>query len=83
LLDDPLSAVDYHVGRTLFEECIVKELQGKKKCVLLVTNALQFLPAVSRILVMKEGRIVEHGVFTELMEREGHFTSLMRSFYGT
>jgi len=37
LLDDPLSAVDAHVGSHLFNECIVK-LDG---AVVLVTNALQ------------------------------------------
>jgi ABC-type taurine transport system ATPase subunit len=39
LLDDPLSAVDSHVGRALFEECIRGVLRAKT--VLLVTNALQ------------------------------------------
>ena len=39
LLDDPLSAVDSHVGRALFEQCIRGPLRFKT--VLLVTNALQ------------------------------------------
>ncbi|XP_057566818.1 ATP-binding cassette sub-family C member 12-like [Hippopotamus amphibius kiboko] len=39
LLDDPLSAVDAHVGKHVFEECIKKALRGKT--IVLVTHQLQ------------------------------------------
>ncbi|GCB76940.1 hypothetical protein scyTo_0017522, partial [Scyliorhinus torazame] len=39
LLDDPLSAVDAHVGKHIFEQCVKKILRGKT--VILVTHQLQ------------------------------------------
>ena len=39
LLDDPLSAVDSHVGKHIFESCIKGELSGKT--IVLVTHQLQ------------------------------------------
>lgn len=59
LLDDPLSAVDAHVGKHMFEECIVKYLKGKTR--ILVTHQLQYLQAVDRIIVLKDGAIEAEG----------------------
>lgn len=56
LLDDPLSAVDTHVGKQLFEECIMGYLKGKTR--ILVTHQLQFLKGADHIIVLNEvGRI--------------------------
>lgn len=52
LLDDPLSAVDSHVSRHLFEDCIMKHLKHKVR--ILVTHQLQYLSSASEILVLKE-----------------------------
>lgn len=48
LLDDPLSAVDAHVGKHIFEECIKKELKGKS--VILVTHQLQVIHSKINLL---------------------------------
>jgi len=45
LLDDPLSAVDTHVGKALFEQCITGFLRNKT--VVLVTHQLQYLKDVN------------------------------------
>lgn len=50
LLDDPLSAVDTHVGKHLFEECIVKYLKDKTR--ILVTHQLQYLKQADLIVIM-------------------------------
>jgi ATP-binding cassette subfamily C (CFTR/MRP) protein 1 len=79
LIDDALSAVDAHVAKHLFQQCIVEELmQGKtlagesgetgKRSVILATNALQHLshPRVDKVVVLREGRIAEQGSYAEL-----------------
>jgi ABC-type Mn2+/Zn2+ transport system ATPase subunit len=50
LLDDPLSAVDIHVGRHLFDDCICDFLQGKTR--VLVTHQLQYLQKVDSIVIL-------------------------------
>lgn len=55
--------MDAHVGQHLFEECILS-LVARNKCVVLVTNALQFLKSSSHIVVLKDGRIAEEGALT-------------------
>jgi ABC-type multidrug transport system fused ATPase/permease subunit len=56
LLDDVLSAVDQHVGKQLFNECICGAMKGKTR--LLVTNQLQYLPMCDRVIVLKKGQVV-------------------------
>ena len=43
IFDDPLSAVDAHVGKALFADAIVGALRNQGKTVILVTPALHFL----------------------------------------
>ena len=79
LLDDPLSAIDPVVGKFIFEECIVK--LASKAAVILVTNAIQYLsnPAVSRIVVLQEGRMIESGTYNELSTNAASlFSSFIR-----
>jgi len=52
LMDDPLSAVDKHVGRHLFNEAINGFLKDKTR--ILVTHQLQYLKGVDKILVLRE-----------------------------
>ncbi|KAJ3320400.1 hypothetical protein HDV06_005323 [Boothiomyces sp. JEL0866] len=80
LLDDPLSAVDAHVGRYLFEECLQNAL--KKKTRILVTHQLHFLPQVDYILVMNDGQVAEQGTFEDLMNSKGAFSTLMSEYGG-
>ncbi|KAF9413974.1 hypothetical protein BGZ94_000549 [Podila epigama] len=80
LLDDPLSAVDAHVGKYLFKNCIMGALRGKTR--VLVTHQLHVLPQVDYVICMKDGEIVESGTFQELMNNEGEFSNLMKAHGG-
>ncbi len=86
LIDDALSAVDAHVAKHIFDECITKDLlEGDGECfgkrsVILATNALQYLshPRVDKIVVMKEGRVVEQGSYKELSDdKESEFSRFL------
>lgn len=54
LLDDPLSAVDAHVGRHLYKECISTYLRSKT--VILVTHQLHYLHDADMIIILKNVR---------------------------
>ncbi|XP_059486251.1 probable multidrug resistance-associated protein lethal(2)03659 [Neocloeon triangulifer] len=75
LLDDPLSAVDAHVGRHLFDDCIKGYL--KKKAVLLVTHQLQYLHEASHIIILKNGNVEAQGTYQHLQESGLDFAELL------
>ncbi|XP_015109425.1 probable multidrug resistance-associated protein lethal(2)03659 isoform X2 [Diachasma alloeum] len=77
LFDDPLSAVDAHVGKHMFEECIEKYLRGKTR--ILVTHQIQFLRNVEKIYVMRDGGIEAEGTYDELAVRGVDFGRLLES----
>lgn len=76
LLDDPLSAVDTHVGRYMFKECIQEYL--KEKCVILVTHQLQYLKDVKKIYLMDSGKIDFSGTYEEIAKSEKEFAQLFK-----
>lgn len=71
LFDDPMASLDQYVSKSLFEECIYKYLKGKTR--VLVTNNQQYLSHVDRIFVMKSGKIIQIGTFSDLITSPGYF----------
>src|SRR5690606_9446811 len=74
--DDPLSAVDAHVGLHLFEKCINGHLKSKTR--ILVTHQLQYLPYANQIIVLERGKIVECGTYKELLNKGGVLATLIK-----
>ncbi|XP_061486083.1 ATP-binding cassette sub-family C member 4 isoform X2 [Rhineura floridana] len=76
LLDDPLSAVDAEVSRHLFEKCICQALH--KKVSILVTHQLQYLRAANQIIILKEGKEVGKGTYSDFLRSGIDFASLLK-----
>lgn len=79
VMDDPLSALDAHVSRKVFEECILSHLLGSGVAVLLVTNQLQYAHRADKLVLLQAGKIVEAGGYAQLLAQDGPFAALMRS----
>ncbi|XP_049854957.1 ATP-binding cassette sub-family C member 4-like [Schistocerca gregaria] len=77
LLDDPLSAVDTHVGKQLFEECISSYLCTKTR--VLVTHQLQYLKEADIIVILNNGKIEAQGTFSELVNNKTAFSDMLAS----
>uniref|UniRef100_A0A8C9YIB6 ABC-type glutathione-S-conjugate transporter n=1 Tax=Sander lucioperca TaxID=283035 RepID=A0A8C9YIB6_SANLU len=82
LLDDPLSAVDAHVGQHIFDRVIGPRGLLKDKTRVLVTHGLSFLSKADLVLVMDGGQISEIGSYMELMDRKGVFAKFIHTFSG-
>uniref|UniRef100_A0A8C4Y8S2 ATP-binding cassette sub-family C member 5 n=1 Tax=Gopherus evgoodei TaxID=1825980 RepID=A0A8C4Y8S2_9SAUR len=79
LLDDPLSAVDAHVGKYIFEKCIKEALKGKT--VVLVTHQLQYLEFCDEVILLEDGEIYERGTHKDLMKEKGRYAQLIQNLY--
>lgn len=77
VFDDPLSALDAHVARQVFDRCIKGELREKTR--VLVTNQLHFLSQVDRIILVHEGMVKEEGTFDDLSNNGVLFQKLMEN----
>uniref|UniRef100_A0A6E8VYX2 Multidrug resistance-associated protein 1 n=1 Tax=Anopheles coluzzii TaxID=1518534 RepID=A0A6E8VYX2_ANOCL len=76
-LDDPLSAVDSHVGKHIFEQVIGPSGLLAKKTRVLVTHGITYLPNTDKIFVLREGEISESGTYQELMDKKGAFAEFL------
>ncbi|KAJ4350561.1 ATP-binding cassette glutathione S-conjugate transporter ycf1 [Ascochyta clinopodiicola] len=79
LLDDCLSAVDQHVGRHLINNVLGPNglLAGKTR--ILATNSIPVLVEADMILLLREGKILERGSYTQLMAMKGEIASLIKT----
>lgn len=80
VLDDPLSAVDSHVGKFIFDKVIGPNGYLKNKTRILITHKIPLLTDVDRIIVLKDGQISEQGSYDELIEAKGEFSEILNTY---
>lgn len=69
LLDEPSNALDLAAQRDLRE--MLRRLAGKGTAILLITHHIaDILPEMDRIVMMREGRVVEDGTKSKLLTSE-------------
>ncbi|KAH8809406.1 ABC multidrug transporter-like protein [Xylogone sp. PMI_703] len=77
LMDDPLSAVDAHVGRHIFDNAIMGLLRDKAR--ILATHQLWVLNRCDRIIWLEDGKIQAIDTFDNLMRDHAGFQLLMET----
>lgn len=79
LFDDPLSAVDAHVGKHLFDEVIGprSRLANEKSTRLLVTHQVHFLTEADWIVIIEDGKISRQGTYNDLANSDLDFAKLL------
>ncbi|CAH8563643.1 unnamed protein product [Schistosoma turkestanicum] len=82
LLDDPLSAVDAHVGKHLFDKVLGPNGLLKDKTRIMTTNSYHWLSSADWIIVLNSnGQIIQSGTYNEVVHSEsGHFADYLESF---
>lgn len=79
-LDDPLSAVDQHVGRHLIDNVLGPTGLLKSKTRVLATNQISVLTQANSIAMIRGGKIVETGSYDEVMSTKKDLYSLIVEF---
>ncbi|CAH1794382.1 unnamed protein product [Owenia fusiformis] len=80
LFDDPLSAVDAHVGKHIFEQVVGPTGILHDKTRILVTHSISFLKDVDKIVVLKDGHISEMDTYDNLLKQYGAFADFIKTY---
>ncbi|KAJ2879676.1 hypothetical protein IWW38_006079, partial [Coemansia aciculifera] len=80
ILDDPLAAVDAHVGKHIFAHVLGPQGMLKTRARILVTNAVQYLSNVDSIVMLRDGQVAESGSFSRAMDSRGEIFEFVHKF---
>ncbi|TAL86267.1 MAG: ABC transporter ATP-binding protein [Rhodanobacter sp.] len=73
VLDEPTAAMDAQAEATIYEH--FRELAGQRIAIL-ISHRFSTVRMADQIIVIQDGRIIEHGDHTQLMAQEGHYAHL-------
>ncbi|XP_040290619.1 canalicular multispecific organic anion transporter 1-like [Bufo bufo] len=80
ILDDPLSAIDAHVGKHIFEKVVGPNGLLNNKTRILVTHGVNFLKHTDEIVVLVNGGVTETGSYKTLLANNGAFAEFLRKY---
>ena len=69
LLDDPLSAVDSHVGKTIWNDAVLGYLKQRGTTVLIASHQTQYFNDCDRVMQIIDGKIEHFDTVPNLMEQ--------------
>lgn len=78
LADEPTSSVDAENERAIYENMIAA---CREKCLVSSVHKLNLLDLFDYIYVFADGRVVEHGTFAELKEKDGNLSKVYKANY--
>jgi ATP-binding cassette subfamily B protein len=73
VLDEPTAAMDAQAEATIFEHF---RALAKNRIVILISHRFSTVRMADQIVVIQDGRIVEHGNHAQLLARGGHYAHL-------
>ncbi|KAJ1892488.1 hypothetical protein LPJ66_006310, partial [Kickxella alabastrina] len=80
ILDDPLAAVDAHVGKHIFTHVLGPQGLLKTRARILVTNAVQYLSNTDQIVMLSAGAIVDRGPFARVIASRGEIYEFVHKY---
>ncbi|SCV73559.1 BQ2448_7485 [Microbotryum intermedium] len=80
LLDDPLSAVDAHVAKHLFDKVLGPTGLLCQKARLLCTNAIPFCQEADELVFLRRGIILERGTYASAIQGDTELSRLLIEF---
>ena len=76
ILDEATSALDNITEKKVMNS-IFEKLSNRT--VIMIAHRLESIKDVDEVLVLKDGEIVERGLYDELLQKEGYFTKLYKA----